>query len=323
MSSHLRQSLTNRHGLAGALASGLVAQRLPMRTSELRFGELGTGTLMPKRDVDRNALPPVQRAEDRLRVRGPISQGTYWALAAAGVLTPFVLWWAAATLQLVEPRFLPTPAAVLDRGLRWLLEDNLAADTLISLERVFGGFLLAAVFAIPLGVLMGTFRAFEAYFEPVNDFFRYMPTPAFIPLVMIWIGIGEGAKITVIFLGTFFQMVLMVADNVRQVSIAQIEAAQTMGADRRELIWYVILRSAMPSIFDTLRITLGWAWTYLVVAELVASSSGLGFQIMRAQRFLQTDKIFMGIFIIGLLGLILDQLARLVHRRLFPWANSR
>ncbi len=276
---------------------------------------------MQKRDEGPST--PIRRKNLWLKIRGPIPRQLYWTLAVAGLLTPFLIWWIGAALAIVEPRFLPHPIAVLDRGYRWLTEEGLAADTLVSVERVFGGFILAAMIGVPLGVLIGTFRVFEAYFEPVNDFFRYMPTPAFIPLVMIWVGIGEGAKISIIFLGTFFQLILMVADNVRQVPLQQIEAAETMGANRRETIRYVILPSAVPGIADTLRITLGWAWTYLVVAELVASSSGLGFQIMRAQRFLQTDKIFMGILIIGLLGLALDQLARLAHRRLFPWSHSR
>lgn len=258
-----------------------------------------------------------------LQIRGPISRRAYLILAVAGVLTPLVAWWLAAAVQIVEPRFLPHPLAVAGRGASWLLEGDLVGDIRISVARVFGGFLLAAALAVPLGILIGTFRPIEAYLEPVNDFFRYMPTPAFIPLVMIWVGIDEGAKIAIIFLGTFFQVVLMVADNVRQVPQSQIEVAQTMGAKRIEIIRHVIVPSAMPAIADTLRVSLGWAWTYLVVAELVASSSGLGFQIMRAQRFLQTDKIFMGILIIGFLGILFDQIARFAHRRLFAWAQSK
>lgn len=269
-----------------------------------------------------DTAPTVRRWKlPRLAVRAGISSHLYWMLAVAGLLTPILLWWGAASLQLVEPRFLPHPIDVAARGYTWLTQDGLLADAWISIQRVFGGFLLAAVIGVPLGLLCGTFRPIEAYVEPVNDFFRYMPTPAFIPLVMIWIGIGEGAKIAVIFLGTFFQIVLMVADDVRRVPTPQIEAGMTMGASRWEMLRLIILPSAMPAIADTLRVTLGWAWTYLVVAELVASSSGLGFQIMRAQRFLQTDKIFMGILIIGLLGIAFDQIARFAHRRLYPWVH--
>ena len=131
--------------------------------------------------------------------------------------------------------------------------------------------------------------------------------------------IWDPSKIAIIFIGTFFQMVLMVAEDVRRVPAAQVEAAQTMGANRSELIEKVIFPSAKPALLDTMRITMGWAWTYLVVAELVAANSGLGYAILRAQRFLQTDTIFAGIIVIGLIGLVTDQLFRWGHRRAFPW----
>ena len=159
--------------------------------------------------------------------------------------------------------------------------------------------------------------------EPLTDFIRYMPAVAFIPLVMLWFGIDEGAKISIIFIGTFFQMVLMVAENVRMVPMAQIEAALTMGATKYELVKLVMAQSAKPAILDTLRITMGWAWTYLVVAELVAANSGLGYAILKAQRFLKTDTIFAGIIIIGVIGLAMDQGFRWLHRRWFPYAQAR
>jgi NitT/TauT family transport system permease protein len=150
-----------------------------------------------------------------------------------------------------------------------------------------------------------------------------MPAVAFIPLVMLWVGIDEGSKVSIIFIGTFFQMVLMVAEDVRRVPAAQIEAAQTMGATRGEVVRLVILPSAKPALLDTMRVTLGWAWTYLVVAELVAANSGLGYAILKAQRFLQTDKIFAGIILIGLIGLVTDQMFRLWHRKAFPWMHLK
>ncbi|MDO9031579.1 MAG: ABC transporter permease, partial [Hydrogenophaga sp.] len=201
----------------------------------------------------------------------------------------------------------------------WATELGLLEDMGISVYRVVAGFLLSAVIALPLGLLIGSFRSVQALLEPLTDLIRYMPAVAFIPLVMLWVGIDEGSKIAIIFIGTFFQMVLMVAEDVRRVPAAQVEAAQTMGANRRELIEKVILPSAKPALLDTLRITMGWAWTYLVVAELVAANSGLGYAILRAQRFLQTDTIFAGIIVIGLIGLVTDQLFRWLHRRAFPW----
>jgi len=212
---------------------------------------------------------------------------------------------------------------VFHRALTWSMQDKLLADTSISVYRVTVGWLLSAVLAIPLGLLIGTFRPVQAVLEPLTDFIRYMPAVAFIPLVMLWIGIDEGSKITIIFIGTFFQMVLMVAEDVRRVPTTQIEAAQTMGATRGEIIELVLLPAAKPALLDTLRITMGWAWTYLVVAELVAANSGLGYAILKAQRFLQTDKIFSGIIIIGMIGLLTDQLFRWVHRLAFPWMHLK
>ncbi len=182
-----------------------------------------------------------------------------------------------------------------------------------------GGFLASAVIALPIGLYIGTYRPVQAFLEPLTDFIRYMPAVAFIPLVMLWVGIDEGSKVLIIFIGTFFQMVLMVAEDVRRVPMAQIEAAQTMGANRAEIIKLVVLPSARPALLDTLRITCGWAWTYLVVAELVAANSGLGYAILKAQRYMQTDKIFAGILLIGVIGLLTDQAFRWLGRAAFPW----
>ena len=251
-----------------------------------------------------------------------ISRGHYWMFAGVGLISPFLLWAALSASGWVDPIFLPGPLDVFRRLYTWLLQDDLLGDTGISMYRVIAGFALSAAFALPLGLLIGAFRPVEALLEPLTDFVRYMPAVAFIPLVMLWFGIGESAKISIIFIGTFFQMVLMVAENVRLVPKAQIEAAQTMGADRYEMIRLVLLQSAKPAILDTLRITMGWAWTYLVVAELVASNSGLGYAILKAQRFLKTDTIFGGIILIGLIGLLMDQAFRWLHRRSFPWLHG-
>jgi len=248
-----------------------------------------------------------------------MSQRTYWVFAAVGLLVPLLAWWALASAGLVSKVFMPGPADVWARVLKWSVEDNLLGDTFISVYRVTTGWALSAVIALPLGLLIGSFRPVQALLEPLTDFIRYMPAVAFIPLVMLWIGIDESSKIAIIFIGTFFQMILMVAEDVRRVPVAQVEAAQTMGASRKELMELVLLQSAKPALLDTMRVTMGWAWTYLVVAELVAANSGLGYSILKAQRFLHTDKIFGGIIIIGLIGLITDQLFRLAHRKAFPW----
>jgi len=279
-------------------------------------------TLPPAAQAIRPAAgPPAlpRRRSNLWTVRAPISRRAYWVLALTGLVTPLLLWTMMAAWGGMDPTFLPAPLQVLGKTWTWATETGLMGDMGISVYRVVAGFLLSAVIALPLGLLIGSYRAVQALLEPLTDFIRYMPAVAFIPLVMLWIGIGEGSKIAIIFIGTFFQMVLMVAEDVRRVPAAQVEAAQTMGANRAELIEKVIFPSAKPALLDTLRITMGWAWTYLVVAELVAANSGLGYAILRAQRFLQTDTIFAGIIVIGLIGLVTDQLFRLAHRRAFPW----
>ena len=255
-------------------------------------------------------------------VRGTMAPRRALVLTALGLLLPLLGWMALAGSGWVDPVFLPGPGAVLARLSTWWA-DGLLEDIGISTLRVLGGWALSALVALPLGLLIGSFRTLQALLEPLTDFIRYMPAVAFIPLVMLWVGIEESSKVAIIFIGTFFQMVLMVAEDVRRVPMAQIEAAQTMGATPMEVVEKVIIPSAKPALLDTLRVTMGWAWTYLVVAELVAANSGLGYAILKAQRFLQTDKIFAGILLIGLIGLLIDQLMRLAHRKAFPWLHVR
>ncbi|MBD9516945.1 ABC transporter permease [Pseudomonas sp. PDM22] len=264
--------------------------------------------------------PVAQPASQRWWViRGELPRSAVWTLAAAGLLVPLLLWWAYSAAGLANPMFFPGPDAVLKRIGHWWGDEGLLGDIAISVWRVMAGFLASAVIALPLGLYIGTYRPVQAFLEPLTDFIRYMPAVAFIPLVMLWVGIDEGSKVLIIFIGTFFQMVLMVAEDVRRVPMAQIEAAQTMGASRAETIRLVVLPSARPALLDTLRITCGWAWTYLVVAELVAANSGLGYAILRAQRYMQTDKIFAGILLIGVIGLLTDQAFRWLGRVAFPW----
>ena len=256
-------------------------------------------------------------------MRGALSGRDYTLFALTGLVLPIAVWWLVTLFGGIEPLFLPSPVAMVQRGWEWALHESLFDDIAISLYRVGAGFLLASMCALPIGILAGTFRPAEAMFEPLMDFIRYMPAVAFIPLVMLWVGIGEGSKMAIIFIGTFFQQVLMVAEDVRRVPMTQIEAAQTLGATRAEVVRLVVWPSAKPALLDTLRITLGWAWTYLVVAELVAANSGIGYAILKAQRFMQTDKIFFGIVLIGVVGLAQDQALRWLHRRSFPWLHRR
>lgn len=236
--------------------------------------------------------------------------------AFAGVLA----FWSLITYSgMVPALFLPTPADVLRTFYKLLTQFGLVKDIAVSVYRVTVGWAVAALLGVPLGVLMGTLRVVEAFVEPLVGAFRYMPASAFIPLLILWVGIGDAQKISVIFIGTFFQLVLLVADQTKNIPDDLINTAYTLGAKGRNVFTRVIVPGALPGIVDTLRVTLGWAWTYLVVAELVAASSGLGHMIMESQRFLRTADIIVGIVVIGLLGLATDALFKWLYRRLFPW----
>jgi NitT/TauT family transport system permease protein len=266
--------------------------------------------------------PPEQERAPLWVVRGKLDKTLYHIIALASFLLLLGAWWGVAASGVVDPLFLPSPAAVALRFVSWLTQEDLLNDTGISLCRVLAGFGLSAAMAVPLGLYIGAYQPVRAFFEPLMEFSRYLPAVAFVPLVMLWAGIGESSKIALIWIGTFFQMVLMISDDVSRVPLSQIEAARTLGATNSEVVHKVLLRSALPAICDTLRLSLGFAWTYLVVAELVAADSGLGYAILQAQRYLQTDRIFVGIIVIGLIGLITDQCLRWAHRKLFPWARK-
>lgn len=240
--------------------------------------------------------------------------------AGAGFIGLFLLVWIALTgLKLVSPLFLPAPGAVLQELVRQIQDGILWQDLVASNYRIWVGWLLSTLLAVPIGVLMGNFRIFEGLFEPFIDLVRYMPAVAFIPLTILWLGVGDIQKFAILFVGTFFQEVLMIMDNVKTVPREFIQVSYTFGLSKWEILWQVVLRSALPGIWDTFRITLGWAWTYLVLAELVAADVGFGYRIMRAQRFLQTDVIILGILVMGILGLFTDYAFKLGYRMLFPW----
>jgi NitT/TauT family transport system permease protein len=234
-------------------------------------------------------------------------------------LVLLLVWWAVTALGLVRPLFLPSPAAVLAEGWRQITTGILLEDAAVSIWRIMIGWLAATVVAVPVGVLMGTYRLWEGALEPLISTVRYMPVVALIPLTILWAGIGDMQKIVILFLGTFFQQTLMVMDNVKTIDMNLIRAGQTLGFSDREILSRIILPAASPGIWDTLRITVGWTWTYLVVAELVAANEGLGRRIMDAQRYLSTETILWGTLFIGALGLLTDLAFKRMGRRLFRW----
>ena len=251
----------------------------------------------------------------------PVAAGTRVVLGVSFFVL-FVAVWAAATFGgFVSKTFLADPLQMLRSGYTLLTELGFAGDIGMTVWRVFGGFVLAAALAVPLGVAMGAYKPIEAFFEPFVSFARYLPASAFIPLLILWAGIGEAQKLAVIFIGSFFQLVLMIAVTVGNTRRDLVEAAYTLGSSDSSLVRRVLIPGAAPEIAETLRMVLGWAWTYVIVAELIGASSGIGHMITDSQALLATDQIIFGIIVIGLIGLVSDFAFKWANRRLFPWAQ--
>ena len=267
------------------------------------------------------AALPVARRRRQLKPLEPISPRLQTMLGI-GFFVLFVLVWAGFTLGgYVSPTFLASPVTMVQEG--WLLftEYNFLHDIGMTVWRVMGGFVLATAIAVPLGIAMGAYKPIEAFFEPFVSFCRYLPASAFIPLLILWAGIGETQKLLVIFIGSVFQIVLMVAVTVGGARRDLVEAAYTLGADGRGIVRRVLIPGAAPGIAETLRLVLGWAWTYVIVAELIGASQGIGHMITDSQALLATDQIIFGIITIGLIGLVSDLAFKRANRALFRWAS--
>ena len=256
-----------------------------------------------------------------MRPLTPVSPGTRVVLGVSFFVLFFAVWAFATLGGYVSKTFLADPITMVKSGWTLLTEMGFAYDIGMTVWRVLGGFLIAAALALPLGVLMGAYKPIEAFFEPFISFARYLPASAFIPLLILWAGIGEAQKLSLIFIGSFFQLVLMIAVTVGQTRRDLVEAAYTLGVSDKSLIRRVLIPGAAPEIFETLRMVLGWAWTYVIVAELIGASSGIGHMIVSSQALLATDQIIFGIIVIGLIGLVSDLLFKLANRRFFPWAQ--
>jgi len=251
-----------------------------------------------------------------------IARPVYHAVSVLVALALLALWSLLAYGGFVRRDFLPTPVDVMFAAVEAVSDGSLLINTAYSVAEILTGFVLASIVAVPIGILMGSFKIIEAAIEPVTNFVRYLPVSALIPLLILWVGIGVEEKIAVILIGTMFQQIILVADVSRAVPSDLLDVSYTLGAGRRAVVTQVLIPATLPGVFDTLRVTLGWAWTYLVVAELVAANKGLGYFILSSMRGLFTDRIFLGIMTIGLLGLITDQLFKVLRARLLPWAAN-
>lgn len=241
--------------------------------------------------------------------------GTSFALALG-------LWCVLSYGRLVDPFFLPAPTVIVQTIYDLFAHHELMSDILASVYRVMVAFILSVVIAIPLGILMSAFRPVAALLEPVIDFVRYLPVPALVPLTILWVGIGESSKILLLFIGTFFQLVLLVMDDANNVRKEYYEVAFTLGASTRDVITKVLFPGIMPNVYDDLRVTLGWCWTYLLIGEIVAARTGIGHLIQEAQRFAKPEVVISGVLIIGIIGIISDYCFKAGGKLLFRYRQA-
>jgi taurine transport system permease protein len=250
-------------------------------------------------------------------------QLSIFAISSLSVAFVLWCWWAVTYFGFIEPLFLPSPQAVLERG--WVvltqgymgssLWEHLAA----SLQRISFALVAAVLTAIPLGIAIGYSRIARGIFDPLIEFYRPIPPLAYLPLIVIWCGIGELSKVLLIFLAIFAPIAIATATGVRNADKSKIRAAQALGATQAQLIRHVILPSALPDILTGIRIGLGVGWSTLVAAELIAATSGLGFMVQSAAQFLVTDVVILGILVIALIAFALELGLRALQRKLAPW----
>jgi NitT/TauT family transport system permease protein len=253
---------------------------------------------------------------------GQLSKFTSLALGCLVWICFIGLWQAAISIYGASSIILPEPSAVLSALYYLFTQQNFASDVGISVYRIMLSFLAASAVAVPLGILMGAFKPFEAFFNPLVSAWRYLPATSFVPLLLMWFGVGDFQKIGLLFLGVVWFLITMVMDYTKAVSRDLIETSLTLGGTRLQVLWTVILPAALPNIWTAMRQMLAASWTYLVIAEIVAATDGIGAMMTRASRFVHTDQVMAGIVTIGVLGLISDYAFRFLHGVLFPYADT-
>lgn len=268
------------------------------------------------------ATPPEARRAAAPRNVFPDPRGAA-AISAATTAALLALWWIATEFRWIAPLFLPSPGVVVDRLLEGIArpigDATLMEHAALSLFRVMSAFALACLTAVPAGIAMGVSRVARGVLDPPIEFYRPLPPLAYLPLVVIWLGIDEAAKITLIYLACFAPLALAARAGVRSVAPEQVNAALSLGASRPQLLRHVILPAALPEILTGMRIALGFGWTTLVAAEMVAANVGLGQMVLNASNFLRTDLVVMGIVVIAGFAYAFDLLMRWGERKLVPW----
>jgi NitT/TauT family transport system permease protein len=233
----------------------------------------------------------------------------------------FLAWELVSHLELVPTVFLPLPEDVLRALVKSATDGTLLVNVSASCFRIFTGFVIAFVLAVPLGAAMGSSFKVRQYFESLNDFVRYIPVPAMVPLLILWLGVSDECQIAVIVFGTLPQILIMVVDSVTRTPSEYLAICDTLHLTALQRLSYVYVPYASPQIYDAARVSIGWAWSYLVVAEIIGADKGVGQSIIVAQRFLRTDQVLAGILVVAMLGLATDFSLRAFYPMLFPWTE--
>jgi len=256
-----------------------------------------------------------------------LGEGRTTAISIVTVCALFALWWLATQLRWLPPLVLPSPEAVWKAFVASNRGELQGGTTLLehfgwSFARVFGAFFLAVATAVPIGILMGVSRVARGVFDPPIEFYRPLPPLAYLPLVIIWFGIEETSKVVLIYLACFAPLAVSARAGVKSATIEQINASRSMGASFLQVVRHVILPAALPDILTGMRIAIGFGWTTLVAAEMVAATAGLGQMVLNASNFLRTDVVVMGIVVIGIIAYLFDMLMRKLESWLVPWKGK-
>lgn len=251
-------------------------------------------------------------------------RGRKWSILS--IFCVLSAWIVICELEIVPPLFWPSPMAVLEKFYLIAVEGyrghTLAGHFLISLYRVMAGFLLGTILGTLLGIAMGLNSIIRGIFDPIIELYRPVPPLAYIPIIIIWMGIGDSGKIMLLFLATFAIMVINARSGVKSVTVEKIHAAYSLGASRWQVLRHVILVNALPEIFTGMRVSMGVCWATLVAAEMVAATAGLGWMVLNAARYLRTDIVIMGVIVMGIIGYGFDLLMRLLENKLIPWKGK-
>ncbi|PKU21683.1 ABC transporter permease [Telmatospirillum siberiense] len=246
-------------------------------------------------------------------------------ISIASVAAFVLLWYEAARLGWASSLILPAPGEVLDTALQMLNDGYrhvpLWQHVAISLGRALAAFAAALVVGIPLGLAMGLSPILSSILDPFVQFLRPLPKLALIPLVIVWLGIGESSKIFLIFVSTLFSVIVGAAAAAGSVKVGRLRLARAFGATRRQQLWYFVLPSALPEIFTSVRLAFGVGWTTLIAAEMVAADSGMGWMVINASSYMRTDIVMLGILLLGVTGYLLDLAVVGLQRAVVPWAG--